>query len=341
MDTDSQPKEFQRVQELWFEDGNIVVRAETSQFRVYRGFLATRSPVFQDMFSFPQPLDSELVDGCPLVVLPDPAPHVIVFLRAIFDSSFFKPFPFPTAYNIIVGCLRLSHKYGVDYLRREALIHFSSGFDTKLSRWDAEAYGAYNLGDDTPVSRIISWGIPPDIGYNASVIHIIREVDALWLLPLAFYSLSATSSTDIGSDIFSDAGCNSVPTKLSDVDRAAFLRGHGIQCLSVATDILRFLYEPVEIDGCGCPEACSQVRLRAIASIREVIRANPSRPLDIWGPNEWEWLDDACLTCLTALKKTHQEAKEEFWDKLPGIYGLPPWEELQKMQVAAIGSELF
>ncbi|KAJ7761196.1 hypothetical protein DFH07DRAFT_883716, partial [Mycena maculata] len=129
MDVDSQPNELQRIQDLWLEDGNIVIQAETSnQFRVYRGVLAARSPVFRDMFSFPQPPDPELVDGCPLVSLPDPAPHVTVFLRAIFDSSFFGAFSAPTEYSIIVGCLRLSHKYEVDYLRRRALVHLSSGY---------------------------------------------------------------------------------------------------------------------------------------------------------------------------------------------------------------------
>jgi hypothetical protein len=58
-----QTNEPQRVQDLWFEDGNLVIQAGNSQCRVYRGVLATRSLVFKDMLSFPQPSDSELVEA--------------------------------------------------------------------------------------------------------------------------------------------------------------------------------------------------------------------------------------------------------------------------------------
>ncbi|KAJ7700677.1 hypothetical protein B0H17DRAFT_882729, partial [Mycena rosella] len=73
-----------RVEELWFEDGNLVLQAGNSQFRLHRSILAARSPVFQDMLSFPQPPESELVEGCPLVRLPDAESEVTVFLKAIF-----------------------------------------------------------------------------------------------------------------------------------------------------------------------------------------------------------------------------------------------------------------
>lgn len=90
MDVDNEPSGNpgpQRIQELWFSDGNIVIQAGNSQYRVYRGILAARSPVFQDMFSFPQPPDSELVEGCPLIRLPDLDVEVTPFLRAIFEPE--------------------------------------------------------------------------------------------------------------------------------------------------------------------------------------------------------------------------------------------------------------
>jgi hypothetical protein len=87
MEVDTERNPVQRVEELWFEDGNLVIQAGNTLFRVYRGVLAARSPVFYDMLSFPQPSDSELVEGCPLVRLHDSASEVTVFLKAIFDSS--------------------------------------------------------------------------------------------------------------------------------------------------------------------------------------------------------------------------------------------------------------
>lgn len=86
MEADTQPGEPHRIEALWFEDGNIVLRAGNALYRVYRGTLATHSPVFKDILSFPQPPDSkpEVIDGCPVTNLPDPEVEVTPFLKALF-----------------------------------------------------------------------------------------------------------------------------------------------------------------------------------------------------------------------------------------------------------------
>lgn len=70
---------------VWFEDGNVVLQAENTQFRVYRGILCASSSIFKDMFSIPQPpLSKErLVEGCPVVYLPDSAIDVQYVLEAL------------------------------------------------------------------------------------------------------------------------------------------------------------------------------------------------------------------------------------------------------------------
>jgi hypothetical protein len=87
MEVDSNPPDPQRVEELWFEEGSLVIRAQTTLFRIPRAILAARSPIFADMLSIPQPSDSEKLDGCPVVEIPDSAADATVFLKAIFDSS--------------------------------------------------------------------------------------------------------------------------------------------------------------------------------------------------------------------------------------------------------------
>ncbi|KAJ7061540.1 hypothetical protein C8F01DRAFT_937617, partial [Mycena amicta] len=52
-DGDGQPTQLRRIEELWFEDGNIVLQAGAAMYRVYRGTLAMHSSVFKDMLSFP------------------------------------------------------------------------------------------------------------------------------------------------------------------------------------------------------------------------------------------------------------------------------------------------
>ncbi|KAJ7490872.1 hypothetical protein FB451DRAFT_1124434 [Mycena latifolia] len=341
MEVNTAPSRLQRDPELWFEDGNLVLQAENSQFRVYRGILAARSPVFHSMLSFPQPPDSELVDGCPLVHLPDAESEVAEFLSAIFIPEYFLPFPALTTFNIIVDCLRLSHKYEVDYLRRRALIHLSSQYRTTLSEWDSglNSY-SYSRSSDLSPLRLISWMWPDDDAFQICVIQLAREVDALWLLPTAFYDLSS-SYDQHGRKIFHGVVYNGTPTSLCVQDQDSLLQGHAIQTRATTRDIMKFLFYPPDIEGCTS-SACSGNRLNRLRVEWDDLHDHCLPPLDVWVEDDWESLEeDVCRTCITEMKRTHAEARQAFWDALPEMYGLPPWEELKKMKAAAIGNDLF
>jgi hypothetical protein len=84
------------VDDLWFEDGNLILKAENSLFRIYTGLLAARSSVFKDMFAFPPPAEgNEIFDGCPIITVYDNAKDMAFFLRAVFDSRCVFPSPLP------------------------------------------------------------------------------------------------------------------------------------------------------------------------------------------------------------------------------------------------------
>ncbi|KAJ7184642.1 hypothetical protein C8R46DRAFT_938626 [Mycena filopes] len=333
--TESEQKKFDRVQELWFEDGNIILQAGNTQYRVFRGILAARSPVFQDMLSFPQPPASELVEGCPLVHLHDSATEVTVFLRALFDSGYFLPYPFATDLNILSGTLRLSHKYGVEFLRRRALIHLSSSYPTTFSDFEAIFI---HPNEDLPLFKCPSWIRPESLPYKIFIVHLAREVEALWILPLAFYSLGI-SFTSLGPAIFHGTNYNGVSATLSLEDQKSFVAGHNAQSMAVTDDILRFLIQPFEIDGCE-GQGCYQRRLAALEASRAFRQIDPCHPLAIWDHEGWELLNEICSVCIDSLDGTHAEAQQKFWDGLPGIYGLPSWKELEAMRAAAVGEDL-
>ncbi|KAJ7637223.1 hypothetical protein B0H17DRAFT_961266 [Mycena rosella] len=344
METSTKPNEPRRALDLWFEDGNLVIQAGTSQFRVYRGILAARSSIFQDMLAFPQPPDSEVVEECPLVCLPDAESEVSDFLKAIFIPEYFPAFPALTTSDVIVGCLRLSHKYEVDYLRRRALIHLSSRYRTTLAEFDSRVCSS----PDSAPSKAMSWPWPDVPTFTLCVIQLAREVDALWVLPLAFYDLSTgcnmpkdSPKPRIGREIFHGAVHNGLPTSLSAQDQDSFLQGHTIHTRAAAGDIMRFLSHPQDIEGCTSPVRCLAVRLEALEKHRADVAALSHIPLRVWGPDNWKKLEDVCPACLAGLKSTHAKAREAFWDDLPNMYGLPSWKELRQMWVAAIGNSLL
>ena len=59
IDSEEEKQSLKNDAELWLEDGSIILVARNIRFCVYKGVLAEHSPVFADMFSFPQPTQSE------------------------------------------------------------------------------------------------------------------------------------------------------------------------------------------------------------------------------------------------------------------------------------------
>ncbi|KAJ7684257.1 hypothetical protein DFH06DRAFT_1027061 [Mycena polygramma] len=331
MEFDAETAGPHRVRELWFKDGNLILEAGNSQYRVYGGFLGARSHVFADMLEIPQPPDSELVEGCPLVRIPDPDVEVTPFSKAMFEPEYFMPYPAHTTFDAIVGCLRLSHKYGVDYLRQRALVHFSSGYHTKLHMLDAYM-------EDRDDGECPSWLVRNNPILTIRAIQLAREVDAVWILPKAFYNLANDFDQAGTAAILNGSLYNGVQCRLSVQDQISFLDGHLVQRRTTAAEALRFLSEPLNIDGCDEPPECHYGRLIGVQHGRGFLNLFPSSFLILWDEEDWDLLEDVCPTCLATLRKVRQDAREAFWERLPAIYNLPPWEELEQMKVAAIGT---
>ena len=78
----SSPNAIPRV---WYDDGNLIIEAGSSRFRIYKGLLADKSLLFSTMLSLPPVASEQLVDGCPVVQFQDSAQDVGIFLKAIYD----------------------------------------------------------------------------------------------------------------------------------------------------------------------------------------------------------------------------------------------------------------
>lgn len=71
----------------WFDDGNVVLVAQGTAFRVFRSVLSKNSEIFHDMFAMPQPADVETFEGCPVVHLQDAKHDLEVVIKALFEGS--------------------------------------------------------------------------------------------------------------------------------------------------------------------------------------------------------------------------------------------------------------
>ena len=78
---------FTTSEEVWFEDGNIILVCESIGFHVYKGILSSQSEVFRDMFHVSSPSVNEIFDGCAVVHLSDSAGDTFHFLKALHDQK--------------------------------------------------------------------------------------------------------------------------------------------------------------------------------------------------------------------------------------------------------------
>ncbi|KAK7018450.1 BTB domain-containing protein [Favolaschia claudopus] len=310
-----------QVEDLWFATDMIVIRAEDKAFRVPAGVLAARSSVFRDMISLPPPTNgAENMDGIPIVHLHDSADDVAAFLRAIYDSSFFLPAPAPTDFSVVLGILRLSHKYDVQYLYRRSLEHL------RVDGWYAENY------DEPDTAHLLdglsNWNYNPLIPLQ--VICDAGAVGALWLLPIAYYCLSASS----GEDLLPLLDGKFAHT----VGKALAARGHLVR---VALATHRFPM-PDE-SSCYAPSTCDTARSLVLAQRLDEVsepRLNPVTPnLEV---TTMEKLNarGMCSDCRVVAKAVLSVAATAFWDELPGLFGLPPWAELYAMKRTAMGEDI-
>ncbi|KAJ7715501.1 hypothetical protein B0H14DRAFT_3013857, partial [Mycena olivaceomarginata] len=317
-------KGLTRAEGLWFADGGLIIRAETTLFRLSRDFLAARSPVFADMVSLPTPKNVEMMNGCPFVFLTDSAKDLATFLKALIYSDFFESFPAPTTFSDIASVLRMSHKYEVDYLRKRALIHLSAVCPTTLLEWERFD------------STTCSWFPDTDVEY-LDLILLARQTSANWILPTAFYRLCQHVDED---SIINGANL----LELTSSDKVACMRAIRTLETTCTTRVLEFLSTPLHIKGCHSvmPLRCAYSRIKtrfAAESWRQYEAAKvPFLPLELWSISDWDRaaLADVCRNCMSFVKEAHKEAKQDVWDRLPALFGLCDWRSLEKLKTEAL-----
>ncbi|KAJ6572785.1 hypothetical protein DFH09DRAFT_916516 [Mycena vulgaris] len=309
-----------RVDDLWFSNDTLVLKADKKVFRVTKSVLTMRSSVFRDMVAFPTPTieDAEIIEGSPVVLLHDSADAVEVFLRAIFDSSYFMPPPALVEEHSVLSILRLAHKYDVQYLFLRALQHLSLRHGpSSLVNYRGREASDYILYAEDDANRSIA------------IISALREVGALWLLPIAYYNASTCTEEALRSTIAHGAAETVVQTCL--VAQSHLMRGSGA--------MYSFLARPS--GECANKRRCAELRLRSLNSYFVFLHGRDLlRPLEYWRDPDWEDLSSAgwCERCVSDAQEIHAKELQDFWDDLPGIYGLPPWAELNAMKDAVMDS---
>ncbi|KAF8216803.1 hypothetical protein K438DRAFT_1797869 [Mycena galopus ATCC 62051] len=295
----------------WFSDGNVVLQAADTQFRVHWGVLALHSSIFRDMQGLPQPPDGPdqpSVDGCPVVELFDDPVDVEHLLKALYIPAFHcqKKLPLP-----VVGALiRLGRKYDLKYLFDSAVARLTAAFPATLE--DAEAT------DDltAPTSQTFE----PYRAMLFDVITLASETNILSVLPLAYYC--ATQVEGLSGLLKGIKREDGTVASLPAVDLYRCVVGQ--RRISIKQFEPGYTFGWVrawESDDCTDPEQCRMSREAVIFMYLDRLDLIALAPRD---------LDfNLCVACARHTAEYMGAGQKKIWDELPEIFDLPPWNELK------------
>ena len=101
-------------------DANIIIRSSDQvTFRAHKSLLAMSSPFFEDMLSLPQPPDGEIVDGLPVVQLPEDAGLLNCLVTLLYPISPIIPGSYERVYALLAACQKYDMVSIQYYIRAE------------------------------------------------------------------------------------------------------------------------------------------------------------------------------------------------------------------------------
>ena len=121
-------------------DANIIVRSSDQvNFRLHKSVLAVSSPFFNDLLSLPQPPDAEIIDGLPVVALPEDADLLNSLISLLYPIS---PM-IPNSYQVVFALLAVCQKYEMESV--QSIIRAAIKVGTFPAPVKAEAFRAYAI----------------------------------------------------------------------------------------------------------------------------------------------------------------------------------------------------
>ncbi|KAF7297688.1 BTB domain-containing protein [Mycena kentingensis (nom. inval.)] len=296
----------------WFEDGNIILQVESTQFRVTKSMLAMHSDVLRDMFLVPLPVNEPLVEGCHVVHLPgDTANDWTYLLEAMYPKICFERKVTPAN---LCAVLRLSHKYDCLAFRQECTRRLKAEYPATLKGYQKV------MGQWTHMA-------PPKTssGGHVQLVNTASELGLHSVLPSGFYQLthSCLSESEDGGDIAS---------QLAPADQIRFWKGcaflSNLHAKSKTPERLCFGPKTscIPCASCQTPVACTARRAELFdAALDSRLSAR------LFGGWKMSWSTNICAACTAAARTACEQAEEDSWNTLPSLFGLPSWEELLKM----------
>ncbi|KAM5541917.1 hypothetical protein V8D89_004227 [Ganoderma adspersum] len=315
-----------RDADVWLTDGNCVVVAKDTAFRVYKGILSLHSELFRDLFSLPNSSSgNDMMDGCPTVtVADDPRDIRCLFLVLCCGKDFYheNDEPKPVEFAVLASLIRMGHKYSIPKIMNDALSRLKKYYPTTLSAWDEIDTREGYVATESAVHAF-------------EVVRLARLTETPSLLPSAFFACcEKMCALSIKDDRLPTEG-QLLLHGLSVQDSRRLIKGRENLALGVVERILKLVakYSNLPADYRSSHRPCAEkvtaifhlraldgsffknTRYRAaLQPLTEWFFANPTDPTGRPGLQ--------CESCLKFLKRTDEKSRAEAWVYLPETFDL-------------------
>ncbi|KAF7974976.1 hypothetical protein HWV62_10719 [Athelia sp. TMB] len=230
---------------LWLPDGNVIVQAEGTQYKVHQSILSIHSSVFDDMFSIPQPSGGPLVEECPIVNLSDTAADVTIVLDAIYRRRYAAPSE-ALPISVVAAFLRLGRKYDIETLRADALKRLFYEIPSDFDSFQARKTSSMIFDTDKPCGEI-------------DMLNLVKEQNLLSALPLARYRCCRSLTPE---NLFKPCRSGDGTDRILDAQEAIACTAAYVPLmrLQAETALSWILAPPSKFSGCQSTAVCSAAR---------------------------------------------------------------------------------
>ncbi|KAJ7665932.1 hypothetical protein DFH06DRAFT_1385682 [Mycena polygramma] len=288
---------------IWKPYGDIILEAESTQFRINRDTLAQYSSVFRDMFGVPQPPNEPTIEGCAID-------------WQLLLEMFYDPFMSGNALSVdlLAAMLRLGRKYEITTAKEDAVQRIEYEYPASLDAWDKVA---------TNFTKIRSRsGCQVDLLRLAVERGIFSSIPALAYCCLHAWKLELLLTDQVERD---DETFVSIPNNLKLTLAIAAERMQSWQ-----KQIFKWLEDAGVVPHASCrsPALCTQQRhaLHCIFSFGE--EDAHFHCLTNWVQGN-TWSSRLCRICEPVARTRFNSDRHKTWDALPGFFELPMGEELK------------
>ncbi|PIL26498.1 hypothetical protein GSI_12256 [Ganoderma sinense ZZ0214-1] len=318
---------LRRHPEIWYDDGNLVLVAGQTAFRIYRGLIAGQSTIFSDLFSSSSSSPDETFEGCPVIHLSDSPQDLVHFLRVLLPQS--RTHYRTTredhmrTFDELSAVVRLAHKYNVSQVLEQTLASLHDyGFVT--------SFAAYSRLPPNAALALDPW-------HNIGIVNLARLADTPSLLPLAFYRCAY-----LGSDVLN--GCareDGTIEHLSEADLRRCIDGR-VAVVHEHTAFLCAVFDGAANPACTRPPLCaSGLRNAQVGLLRMKEFEAKYHPLWPCWVEAVSQLGDTqvCPGCRGEMLERAKKGQKKFFDRLPEIFGImvEGWGDEESETVVAAG----